>query len=123
MNYITDLVVTQESIYESLGSSVELVCPIINTTRAIIWLGPPNLRVYAVGKHVPTDLSSQVDISETDTNKRSILLIQHFNIDKSGKFMCSDSFYTREFDLIIKSKIKTKSPMIYQIFIYYFNKH
>ncbi|CAG2196322.1 unnamed protein product [Mytilus edulis] len=102
MNYITDLVVTQESIYESLESSVKLVCPIINTSRAITWFGPPNLKVYAVGKHVSTDLSSQVDISETDTDKRSILLIQHFNIDKSGKFICSDSFYTREFDLIIK---------------------
>ncbi|CAG2196316.1 unnamed protein product [Mytilus edulis] len=89
MNYITDLVETQEIIYKSLGSSVELVCPIVNTYRIITWLGPPNLSVYAVGTDVLTELSSQVDISESDIDKKSILLIKHFTKDKSGKFRCS----------------------------------
>lgn len=120
MNYITDLVVTQESIYKSLGSSVKLVCPII-TTRGITWLGPPNLEIYAVGTDVLPKFSTQVDVSETDADEKSTLLIRHFTKDKSGKFICLDTYRDkREFNLIIKSKIKTESQVSFMYSLIYF---
>lgn len=105
MNYITDLVVTQNStcIYKSLGSSVKLVCPIVKTTRPITWQGPSKYKVYAVGTDVSNEFSLQVEINVTDN--KSILLIHRFTKDYSGQFRCSDTFNKREFNVVIKSKI------------------
>ncbi|CAG2192576.1 unnamed protein product [Mytilus edulis] len=103
MNYITDLVLTEENIYKPLGSSVKMVCPIAKTTRRpITWQGPSNYRVYAVGTDVSYEFSSQVKINVTDN--KSILLIHRFTKDKSGKFRCSDTVSNRDFNVIIKSK-------------------
>ncbi|CAC5390334.1 unnamed protein product [Mytilus coruscus] len=97
-----DLVLTQDIIYERLGSTVELVCPII-TTRIITWLGPSNYQHYAVGTEVFPDVSTQVAISETAQDKKSILLIHRFSQDNSGKFRCTDGVDKKEFNLIIKN--------------------
>lgn len=95
----------QVFIYKTLGSTVELVCPIVNTTRAITWFGPLNYKVYAVGTLLSTDVSTQVDIHETASDKKSVLLIHRFTKDKRGNFRCSNTFEEREFILMIKSKI------------------
>lgn len=92
-------------IYKSLGSTVELVCPIVTSSRAITWLGPSNFKLYAAGTDVSNEFSTQVEINETATDCKSILLIHRFTKDKSGKYRCSDTFNKSEFDLIIKSKI------------------
>lgn len=105
MYHIIDLVLTQEVIYQRLGSTVELVCPIVKTTRAITWLGPSNYKHYAVGTEVVPAVSTQVTINETAIDKKSILLIHRFSKDKSGKYRCTDAVERREFNLLIKSKI------------------
>lgn len=99
---------TQEIIYKTLGSTVELVCPIVNTSRPMTWFGPLNYKLYAVGMDVSQDVSTQVGINETD--EKSILLIHQFTEESSGKFRCSDFVDKREFNLKIKSKIYSISP-------------
>lgn len=99
---------TQIVIYKRLNSTVKLVCPIIKSYRSITWLGPLHLKIYAVGTAVSQDVSTQVDINET-ADEKSILLIHRFTKDTSGKFRCSDAYDEKDFNLIIKSKIKSIS--------------
>lgn len=54
---------------------------------------------------VSQDVSTQVDINETEADKKSILLIHRFTKEKSGKYKCSNFDDKRDFTLIIKSKI------------------
>lgn len=105
MNYISDLHITQEIIYKKLGSRVELVCPIVNTTRSITWLGPSNYQHYAVGTDVFPAVATQVTINETSPDKESVLLIHRLTRNRSGNYRCSDFVNNRDFNLIIKSKI------------------
>lgn len=94
---------TKEVIYKTLESKVKLICP-IETTRYITWTGPPEYILYAVGTDVSSHVSTLVEIKETDTDKKSILIIHRFTEDISGEFKCSDGVNEREFNLVIKSK-------------------
>ncbi|VDH90424.1 Hypothetical predicted protein [Mytilus galloprovincialis] len=95
------LVLTQEIIYRTVGSTVELVCPIVSS-RDITWLGPPNYQEYAVGTEIFPEVSNQVAVSETAADKKSILLIHHFSKDNSGDYKCTDGIDKKEFNLINK---------------------
>ncbi|CAG2220641.1 unnamed protein product [Mytilus edulis] len=95
------LVLTQEIIYGTVGSTVELVCPIV-FSRDITWIGPPNYQEYAVGTEVFPEVSNQVAVSETAADKKSILLIHHFSKDNSGDYKCTDGIEKEEFNLIDK---------------------
>ncbi|XP_063427158.1 protein turtle homolog B-like [Mytilus trossulus] len=96
-----DLVLTKEIIYRTVGSTVELVCPIISA-RAISWLGPPSYQEYAVGTDIFPEVSNQVAVSETAADKKSILLIHRFRKDNSGDYKCTDGIDKKEFSLINK---------------------
>ncbi|CAC5422324.1 unnamed protein product [Mytilus coruscus] len=99
---VYDLVLTQEIIYKTLGSTVELVCPIVKTYQAINWLGPSNYQHYSVGTEVFPEVSTQVAVSETAADKKSILVIHSFSKENSGKYKCRDAVDKHEFILIVK---------------------
>ncbi|CAC5370244.1 CNTN4 [Mytilus coruscus] len=67
------------NIYEKLGSVVNLKCQIVKDEEPIVWIGPPNQSLYAVGPDIIPELLSFVSVKEFDNEPPTNISIYGHN--------------------------------------------